>query len=209
MKERDYYALNSYYSLFRTMSKQLSIMGLGYTANHLRERAFNYLQITLEEVTETNVPDPFIILQALANDLSINITINRYNEELIKIVSDYTTDISIIIDAHDLYIPRIISLASDGDIEALTSSLEEGDDIGSIDNNGNTALHTAALNDETTIIDLLLSADANPNIVNYVLQTPLHIAVYYGNPEVAAILANHMNIMNVKVATLSRTVNFK
>ncbi len=62
--------------------------------------------------------------------------------------------------------------AESSNIDAMVLALREGAAIGARDACGNTALHRAAHHGNIEGVELLLSAGANPLIVNSVGQTP-------------------------------------
>lgn len=57
-------------------------------------------------------------------------------------------------------------------------------DINAVDINGNTALHTAALNSQLSVVKLLLEKNPNLDIQNKVGNTALHLAVISGNIDI-------------------------
>ena len=62
--------------------------------------------------------------------------------------------------------------------------LSRNADINAVDMNGNTALHTAALNSQLSVIKLLLEKNPNLDIQNEVGNTALHLAVISGNIDI-------------------------
>eukprot|EP01130_Rhizamoeba_saxonica_P016992 TRINITY_DN8004_c0_g1_i1.p1 TRINITY_DN8004_c0_g1~~TRINITY_DN8004_c0_g1_i1.p1 ORF type:complete len:544 (-),score=84.96 TRINITY_DN8004_c0_g1_i1:31-1662(-) len=70
-----------------------------------------------------------------------------------------------------------------GDLEKVETLISSGNaTVNSVDNDGNTSLHWAALNCQTHVIDYLLDQGASPKIKNYTDgQTPVHWAVISGN----------------------------
>ena len=61
-------------------------------------------------------------------------------------------------------------------------------DIAVQDNNGNTALHTAARGGQEEVVRLLLAAGADPAATNKMGDTPLHVAAKGGHEEVLRVL---------------------
>ncbi|XP_051878576.1 transient receptor potential cation channel subfamily A member 1-like [Pristis pectinata] len=60
-----------------------------------------------------------------------------------------------------------------------------------IDSNGNTPLHWAAEKDQAHIVQTLLNRGANPNILNNIHLSPLHVAVSLNQNAVVKALASH------------------
>ncbi|XP_043545142.1 transient receptor potential cation channel subfamily A member 1b isoform X3 [Chiloscyllium plagiosum] len=60
-----------------------------------------------------------------------------------------------------------------------------------IDSNGNTPLHWAAEKNQALCTQALLDKDANPNILNNALMSPLHLAVSISHNSVVKVLASH------------------
>ncbi|MCL1998173.1 MAG: ankyrin repeat domain-containing protein [Turicibacter sp.] len=61
----------------------------------------------------------------------------------------------------------------------------------SLDSDGNTALHMAALQGNTNEVKRLLSSGTDPNAANNNGVTPLHLAAYIGNADILRILIQH------------------
>jgi ankyrin repeat protein len=72
--------------------------------------------------------------------------------------------------------------------EELLKFLIEHGDCNSRDKSGSTPLHWAANNHHTIATKLLLEADACSYIPDYLGQTPLSLAEYYGHDDIAGIL---------------------
>eukprot|EP00795_Rhopilema_esculentum_P011628 gene11628-21870_t len=91
--------------------------------------------------------------------------------------------------AKDGNVPKLESLlaAKKG---SIMSSLRKALDINCQDDNGNTALHLAALNGQREAASLLLTNDASANIPETKGNYPLHLAAFNGHHEVADILLN-------------------
>ena len=62
--------------------------------------------------------------------------------------------------------------------------LSRNADINAVDMNGNTALHTAALNSQLSVVKLLLEKNPSLDIQNKVGNTALHLAVISGNIDI-------------------------
>ncbi|XP_078254841.1 transient receptor potential cation channel subfamily A member 1-like [Rhinoraja longicauda] len=60
-----------------------------------------------------------------------------------------------------------------------------------IDSNGNTPLHWAAEKNQTHIVQTLLDKGANPNILNNVHLSPLHMAIFLNHNDVVKALVSH------------------
>jgi ankyrin repeat protein len=74
--------------------------------------------------------------------------------------------------------------------------LERGARINARDDNGDTALHAAALYADPALVDLLLSYDASVNVKNGIGQTPLHNAARHGQPAIIRLLLRHGSDIN-------------
>lgn len=59
------------------------------------------------------------------------------------------------------------------------------------DSNGYSALHYAALNGHTEVVQLLLIGDANPNIQDTRGSGPLHLAAWAGHHDIVKLLLAH------------------
>lgn len=80
--------------------------------------------------------------------------------------------------------------AAEGDLEGVKRLLNLGEDVDSIDEQGNTALHFSAENGFEEIAALLLSRRADANAANEDGDTPLHKAT----------ISNYINILALLVA---------
>lgn len=74
--------------------------------------------------------------------------------------------------------------------------LERGARINARDDNGDTALHAAALYADPALVDLLLSYGASGNVKDSIGQTPLHNAARHGQPEITRLLLRHGSDIN-------------
>lgn len=81
--------------------------------------------------------------------------------------------------------------ARDGDIEALTTLLEQGIDINKKDLHGITALHVAALFNQPEAVKLLIENGANIDSTGYEDHTALHFALMKHHYEIAQILVTN------------------
>ncbi|KAF4444530.1 hypothetical protein F53441_11093 [Fusarium austroafricanum] len=64
--------------------------------------------------------------------------------------------------------------------EDITSLLDSGASIDTVNNNGNTALHIASENWQDTILRILLDKGANKELQNKNGEIPLHVAAHVG-----------------------------
>lgn len=64
-----------------------------------------------------------------------------------------------------------------------------------IDSNGNTPLHWAAEKNQTHIVQTLLDKGANPNILNNIYLSPLHVAMSLNHNGVVKV-RSHFIIFN-------------
>jgi uncharacterized protein len=67
--------------------------------------------------------------------------------------------------------------SADGDLEVLVRLLESGSSIDAQDDNGWTALHFAAQDRHSKLVDELLKRGANPNLVNSHGNSPLWVSL--------------------------------
>ncbi|KJV73780.1 ankyrin repeat domain-containing protein [Orientia tsutsugamushi] len=92
-------------------------------------------------------------------------------------------------------------IASQGDIELLQHLIDHGIDVNTADHCGNTALHVASNNRNTSILKLLLDNNANPNLQNCKGNTPLHLATANGHIDIIRLLLNHGSDVNLPSGT--------
>nr|MCR4791000.1 ankyrin repeat domain-containing protein [Treponemataceae bacterium] len=85
---------------------------------------------------------------------------------------------------------RIQKMIKEGKIEEAKKLFQSRIDINEMDSEGNTALHTAALINDTELINFLIYKGANAELKNYSGDTPLHIALKNDNREAALILSS-------------------
>ncbi len=84
----------------------------------------------------------------------------------------------------------IQQLILEGKIDEAKARFISKYDINEIDENGNTALHTAAKINDASLTLFLLCYGADPDLKNYSSQTPLHVAVENNAKEAAQQLIN-------------------
>ncbi|MDE3059913.1 MAG: ankyrin repeat domain-containing protein [Pseudomonadota bacterium] len=85
--------------------------------------------------------------------------------------------------SQDVLNAPLINIARFGSVEQLEKALE-GVSVNARDGHGHTALHYAAREGKTELVDLLLRRGADPNIKNVFSDTPLHEAATSGKPAV-------------------------
>lgn len=76
-------------------------------------------------------------------------------------------------------------------IEEAKSKFISKYDINAVDEDGNTALHTAAEINDASLVLFLLCYGADPDLKNYSSQTPLHVAIEHNAKESAQQLVNY------------------
>lgn len=84
----------------------------------------------------------------------------------------------------------IQQLIKEGKIDDAKARFVSKYDINEIDENGNTALHTAAEINDSSLTLFLLCYGADPDLKNYNSQTPLHVAIANNSKESAQQLIN-------------------
>ena len=77
--------------------------------------------------------------------------------------------------------------------------------IDAVDNNGNTALHLAAINGHSNAIHLLLQGGANDTILNSDMDAPLHIVTRENNNQLVEAFLEHPTVQIVIVGKRKRT----
>lgn len=78
----------------------------------------------------------------------------------------------------------LFEAAALGDEDKLNEVIKRVDDINIHNNFGDSPLHWAAINDNVTVVKILLEAGARVESVNSILEQPLHVAVGYENLNV-------------------------
>ena len=81
--------------------------------------------------------------------------------------------------------------AQAGDLYGVKLVIDCGVNPNIQNKDGDTPLHSAALNGKSEVVKLLLEHGADPNIQNKDGMTPLHFATERGSPEVVKLLLEH------------------
>lgn len=84
----------------------------------------------------------------------------------------------------------IVTASGDGEAEAVRHLLAAGISPDTTDEYGRTGLHAAVKEDYSVIVQLLIEAKANINRKDNDGNTPLDLAIYYGQSVVAELLSN-------------------
>ncbi|KAL0486641.1 tankyrase [Acrasis kona] len=91
-----------------------------------------------------------------------------------------------------------------GDVQQSSTLIVEANaDVNATNGNGTSCCHVAAMAGNVSILELLLSYEVNPNLVEKKEcggQTPLHVAVNKGYKKVCETLLNHLADPNVQDA---------
>ncbi|KAK6157519.1 hypothetical protein DH2020_011767 [Rehmannia glutinosa] len=86
---------------------------------------------------------------------------------------------------------RLMYLANEGDLEGIQELLDSGTTVNFRDIDGRTALHVAACQGLTDVVELLLLRGAEVDVEDRWGSTPLADAIYYKNNDVIKILEAH------------------
>ncbi|KAL9316612.1 hypothetical protein ACSQ67_017613 [Phaseolus vulgaris] len=86
---------------------------------------------------------------------------------------------------------RLMYLANEGDLVGIEELLDAGSDVNFTDIDGRTALHVAACQGRTDVVDLLLLRGADVDPRDRWGSTPLADAMYYKNHDVVKLLEKH------------------
>ncbi|PIN21363.1 Tyrosine kinase [Handroanthus impetiginosus] len=86
---------------------------------------------------------------------------------------------------------RLMYMANEGDLNGIQELLDSGTSVNFRDVDGRTALHVAACQGQTDVVDLLLRRDAEVDVEDRWGSTPLADAIYYQNNDVIKLLEAH------------------
>ncbi|KAI4308065.1 hypothetical protein L6164_031180 [Bauhinia variegata] len=86
---------------------------------------------------------------------------------------------------------RLMYLANEGDLDGINELLDSGSDVNFRDIDGRTALHIAACQGLTDVVELLLQKGAEVDPLDRWGSSPLADAMYYKNHEVVKLLEKH------------------
>ncbi|XP_045787018.1 integrin-linked protein kinase 1 [Trifolium pratense] len=86
---------------------------------------------------------------------------------------------------------RLMYLTNEGDLEGINELLDGGSDVNFRDIDGRTALHIAACQGRTDVVQLLLRRGAEVDPQDRWCSTPLADALYYKNHDVVKLLEQH------------------
>ena len=89
------------------------------------------------------------------------------------------------------WVGMFLKAAMEENPKLLTELLAAGVDKDVQNSDGYTALHYAALHDDTTCTRILLDAGASPSMENRLMRTALHVAVLAGKPSEVQILLEY------------------
>ena len=97
-------------------------------------------------------------------------------------------------DKNELY-DLMHEAVSDGDVEIFELLINEQTDLNHKNSSGKTMLYTASKEDYESIVQILLTKGADPNVVrDNPLDTPLHIASYFGHSDIVQLLLKNTQI---------------
>src|SRR5262245_1390131 len=80
--------------------------------------------------------------------------------------------------------PSLVDIVKRGDLAAARAALEARQSADSVDPEGTSALHWAALQDRPDFVEVLLRFRADPNAKNRYGVRPLSVACENGNPAI-------------------------
>ncbi|XP_057792273.1 integrin-linked protein kinase 1-like [Salvia miltiorrhiza] len=83
---------------------------------------------------------------------------------------------------------RLMYLANEGDLEGIQELLDSGSAVNFRDIDGRSALHVAACQGRTNVVDLLLRRGAEVDVEDRWGSTPLADAIYYKNNDIIKLL---------------------
>lgn len=156
--------------------------------NYTDENGFNPLNIAIEsgdmELTKFLITNGANVNSLMQDGVSlIGYAIAQNNMDLLQILIENGANVNYTNGDSWADTPLMTSsrLGLDNVVRIL---LTRNADINAVDMNGNTALHTAALNSQLSVVKLLLEKNPNLDIQNKVGNTALHLAVISGNIDI-------------------------
>ena len=156
--------------------------------NYTDENGFNPLNIAIEggdmELTKFLITNGANVNSLMQDGVSlIGYAIAQNNMDLLQILIENGANVNYTGGDSWADIPLMTAsrLGLDNVVRIL---LTRNADINAVDMNGNTALHTAALNSQLSVVKLLLEKNPNLDIQNKVGNTALHLAVISGNIDI-------------------------
>lgn len=156
--------------------------------NYTDENGFNPLNIAIEsgdmEVTKFLITNGANVNSLMQDGVSlIGYAIAQNNMDLLQILIENGANVNYT--GGDFWADTPLQMASRLGLDNVVRILlTRNADINAVDINGNTALHTAALNSQLSIVKLLLEKNPNLDIQNKVGNTALHLAVISGNIDI-------------------------
>lgn len=156
--------------------------------NYTDEDGFNPLNIAIEsgdmELTKFLITNGANVNSLMQDGISlIGYAIAQNNMDLLQILIENGANVNYTGGDSWADIPLMTAsrLGLDNVVRIL---LTRNADINAVDMNGNTALHTAALNSQLSVVKLLLEKNPDLDIQNKVGNTALHLAVISGNIDI-------------------------
>ena len=160
----------------------------GANINYADENEFTPLNIAIEtgdmELTKFLITNGANVNSLMQDGVSLIVyAISQNNMDLLQILIENGANVNNTTGDYWAGSPLITAsrLGLDNVVRIL---LSRNADINAVDMNGNTALHTAALNSQLSVIKLLLEKNPNLDIQNEVGNTALHLAVISGNIDI-------------------------
>lgn len=156
--------------------------------NYTDEDGFNPLNIAIEsgdmELTKFLITNGANVNSLMQDGVSlIGYAIAQNNMDLLQILIENGANVNYT--NGDSWADTPLQMASRLGLDNVVRILlTRNADINAVDMNGNTALHTAALNSQLSIVKLLLEKNPNLDIQNKVGNTALHLAVISGNIDI-------------------------
>ena len=160
----------------------------GANINYTDENEFTPLNIAIEtgdmELTKFLITNGANVNSLMQDGVSLIVyAISQNNMDLLQILIENGANVNNTTGDYWAGSPLITAsrLGLDNVVRIL---LSRNADINAVDMNGNTALHTAALNSQLSVVKLLLEKNPNLDIQNEVGNTALHLAVISGNIDI-------------------------